>query len=386
MWAASNLAVWWDKKNKESDKALLEFVDEHPNWWVIGAVAQTGMEFAGVMVVDVLRFGEGAAESYETGKIAPLIQDVFRGMTIVSSAGKAVQLGRPLVGRAIGLYANVRGPVCVPITVGNAVRRAGQRFLLSLEEIARAHGVSGLKDIVSGLNITQTLAALRKLGVAFRELGAAGTWEGLITRFAENEGVVMIRIVGDKATSVGHYIILEKVGGVVRILDRYGEFANLEALSARYSSVLGGGKFVLDPKAIAILVKQVSAKLLNGIPSLMIEANAIVKLAEGKTVQELDAKFEDFKAQKSGKERVIHLTAAPKVTVARGDTLSGLAGKHYGSVEYWPLIWDVNKETIGTNPNRISPGMTLAIPPLSAFSEKEKADARRRHPTWKNYH
>jgi hypothetical protein len=41
---------------------------------------------------------------------------------------------------------------------------------------------------------------------------------------------------------------------------------------------------------------------------------------------------------------------------------------------------------IGENPNRIQPGMTLVIRPLSTFSAEEKESARRRHSTWLSYH
>lgn len=383
MHSASELADWWDRKTRESDKALLEFVDTHPNLWVIGAVAQTGMEFAGVVVFDVFRFGEGAAESYETGKIAPLVQDVFRGMSIAGGLGKVAQFGRVAVGKTLSLYANVAGRTCAPIAMGNALRRTGQFLFLSLEEVAAAHGVSLAWIAEKGASMASSIGALRKLGVAFDVLKAL-SWENVVARLMQSEGVMMVRIIGSKG-GAEHRIILQRVGGVVKILDRYGEFADLEALSVRYASVLKGGKFIIDPAADAVLVKRVLSMLVNGVPTLMIEANAVVHLSQGTTVPDLDKKFDEFKAQRGGSQ-VIHLTPPPKVTVAPGDTLSGLALKHYGTVEYWPLIWDANRETVGENPNRIHPGMQLVIPSLSAFGTAEKENARRRHPTWRNYH
>jgi hypothetical protein len=361
MHSASELADWWDRKTKESDTALLEFVDAHPNLWVVGAVAQTGMEFAGVMVFDVLRFGEGAAESYETGKIAPLVQDVFRGMSIAGGIGKAAQFGRVAVGKTLSLYANVAGRTCAPIAMGNALRRAGQFLFLSLEEIAAAHGVSLSWIAGKGASMASSIAALRRLGVSFEVLKAV-SWQNVVARLMQSEGVMMIRIIGSKG-GAEHRIILQKVGGIVKILDRYGEFADLEALSVRYASVLKGGKFIIDPAADAVFVKRIFSMLVNGVPTLMIAANALIHLSQGTTVPDLDQKFEDFKRQRGGSQ-VIHLTPPPEITVAPGDTLSGLALKHYGSVEYWPLIWDGNRETIGENPNRIRPGMTLVVLPL----------------------
>jgi hypothetical protein len=381
MHSASELAEWWERKTKESDKFLLEFVDAYPNLWVIGAVGQTAMEFAGVMVFDVFRFGEGAAESYETGKIGPLVQDVFRGMAIAGGVGKVAQVGRVAAGRTLGLYANVAGGTCAPIAVGNALRRTGQFLFLSLEEIAAAHGVSLDLIRAEGASMAESIAALRKLGVSF-DILKAGSWQNVVARLSQGKGVMMLRIIGSEG-GANHRIIIQKMGGVVKILDRYGEFADLEALSIHYASVLKGGKFIVDPAADAVFLKNVLSMLVKGIPTLMIEANAIAHLAQGTTVQELDRKFEEFK---SGRPRAIHLTTLPKVTVAPGDTLSGLALKHYSSVEYWPLIWDANRETVGENPNRIRPGIKLTIPALSDFSVPEKQNARHRYLTWRNPH
>jgi len=73
------------------------------------------------------------------------------------------------------------------------------------------------------------------------------------------------------------------------------------------------------------------------------------------------------------------------VVVAHGDTLSGLAGKHYGAQEYWPLIWDYNRAKIGPNPNRIEKGTLLDLPLLSSFSSAQRGDARRRHKSWESF-
>ena len=384
MYSPSELADWWEKNRRESEKALNDFVDAHPNWWVIAAVTQTAID-VGAGTVDVLRFGEGAAESYETGKISPVIQDVFRGLAIAGGAAKAAQYGRPVLGRVIGLYADPGGGICAPLAIGNALRRTGQRFLLSLDDIARAHGLPGISS-VSNLNMTQSINALRRLGLNFRKIENAASFENLASIARQGDGVVMFRIMSNKG-GVGHRILLERVRGGVRIVDRTGFYNSLEELSNRYGGVLKGGKFVVDPGAPAVFVRQVTAKLLNGIPTLMVYANAVVGLSRNKTITELDAEFQNFKAQGgAGTSPSGTPTAgAQRITVARGDTLSGLAARYYGSFEYWPLIWDANRTTVGPNPNRITLGMSLQIPPLSGFSESQLQDARRRHPTWRNY-
>lgn len=51
--------------------------------------------------------------------------------------------------------------------------------------------------------------------------------------------------------------------------------------------------------------------------------------------------------------------------VAPGETLSAIAQKYYGdgTEPSWQLIYEANKETIGDDPNVITPGEELVIPP-----------------------
>ena len=59
--------------------------------------------------------------------------------------------------------------------------------------------------------------------------------------------------------------------------------------------------------------------------------------------------------------------------VKSGETLSSLALKHYGSAgeSYWRLIYNANKETIGSNPGMIKAGAKLNIPVLPEELKKK---------------
>jgi LysM repeat protein len=59
-------------------------------------------------------------------------------------------------------------------------------------------------------------------------------------------------------------------------------------------------------------------------------------------------------------------------TIVSGDTLSGIAGKFYGDVHMWPLIYINNEQQIGPNPDLIKPGVSLTIPDASAFNDIPK--------------
>lgn len=49
-------------------------------------------------------------------------------------------------------------------------------------------------------------------------------------------------------------------------------------------------------------------------------------------------------------------------TVKRGDSLSTISQKQYGTAKRWREIYNANKARIGKNPNKLRPGMKLIIP------------------------
>ncbi|MBV9229507.1 MAG: LysM peptidoglycan-binding domain-containing protein, partial [Chloroflexi bacterium] len=48
--------------------------------------------------------------------------------------------------------------------------------------------------------------------------------------------------------------------------------------------------------------------------------------------------------------------------VKQGDSLTSIAQRAYGNGNLWPLIYNANKQVIGSNPNVIQPGQILHIP------------------------
>jgi hypothetical protein len=50
--------------------------------------------------------------------------------------------------------------------------------------------------------------------------------------------------------------------------------------------------------------------------------------------------------------------------VNRGDSLSLISKKYYGTATKWRTIYDYNRDTVGSDPNRISVGLRLIIPSL----------------------
>lgn len=70
-------------------------------------------------------------------------------------------------------------------------------------------------------------------------------------------------------------------------------------------------------------------------------------------------------------------------TVVSGDWLSKISLKYYKDALLWPILYDVNKETIGSNPNRIAPGMKLIIPEITGLTKNELDKYRICGKNWK---
>ncbi len=119
------------------------------------------------------------------------------------------------------------------------------------------------------------------------------------------------------------------------------------------------------------------------------EEAAAKKLAEEKLAREKAEAQARIEAQKSVKPspradvdgrdiKFVKPSPAPEPVLAKyiikeGDTLSGIAQKHYGhsTRDYWMVIYEANKGVIGNNPGLIRPGVELTIPVLPADLKKD---------------
>lgn len=70
-------------------------------------------------------------------------------------------------------------------------------------------------------------------------------------------------------------------------------------------------------------------------------------------------------------------------TVVSGDSLSAITGRLWGDVLLWPLLYDANKTTIGSNPNLIKVGQKLTVPNIKGLSPSQLDQARTRGRNWR---
>jgi nucleoid-associated protein YgaU len=77
------------------------------------------------------------------------------------------------------------------------------------------------------------------------------------------------------------------------------------------------------------------------------------------------ADFGNVQSQVSSTEQIVGADAAPAeqtYTVAKGDSLSKIAKRVYGSANRWHAIFDANRDQLD-DPDRIFPGQVLKLPP-----------------------
>lgn len=82
------------------------------------------------------------------------------------------------------------------------------------------------------------------------------------------------------------------------------------------------------------------------------------KRADFGNVQSTVGSSEQPLAGGGGGSRPVHLH-----TVAKGETLSHIAQKHYGKASRWQALFEANRDVID-DPDRIFPGQVLKVPAL----------------------
>jgi len=68
--------------------------------------------------------------------------------------------------------------------------------------------------------------------------------------------------------------------------------------------------------------------------------------------------------------------------VKSGESLSLISGKYWGDVLLWPILYDKNKSTVGSNHNLIKAGMKLIVPSIKGYSQGELNSVRQRGRSW----
>ncbi len=405
----SECADWWDQQLREYHVELEQYVLENPSFFgvMVATTKATAADFAHAYFVDLARLGEGAAE----GGVKGIVQDLLRLLNFIPP-GKILPPGtKTFLGKVAQMVSNVfhwrsvQGGLCAPIAIAQALQRTGQKFAVSLAEVASAIG-QPLKEIFEqGVREWTSIGpALGRLGVEFTQIPAlfSGRFDEL-ARMAETlDGPLMVRLKaftkkGNTFVEEGHAILVGKTREGVRIIDRSGTYRNLEELSKNYDII---GVWELDTRNVMYrfqnaIIDDSLRHLLNqhGIFAILVRQSlGVFDFNRTKTSPEFVKRdFTEFVARKRANRPPVAIdeiliTGGESVTVIKGHsdfgTLSGIAKKIYKNWELWPLIWKLNEIP---NPNRLNDGQKVLVLPLERYTAAEITEAKRLAPTWKNY-
>lgn len=377
MWAASELADWWDQQHRESKKELERFVDRNPNLFgvIVATTTETAMQL-GEGMVDVLRLGEGAAEGGWKG----YAKDTLRAISIAGAVGKAAKLVQSARGiRLAKLIVDPGGTAisgrCAYVSATQALKQVGQRAYVAVDELAQELGkpMEGLTSPDMG----QLRQMLVDIGAKVKVHRAIQSLEEVVNSTPRDGSVTLIGLDGLGAggarvsghcvygfwDSLGRFRIMDRGG-----LGRTGEvFSSLEELARKY------GRQAYVPRSMAriqnLFLKFVGPK---GTATLAMSVLAATATHPETVAQAFHVMKEAAKAGPNPAQNPAGRPGLRYHVVGSGDWLSKIAGHYYGDIHKWPVIYNANLEVIGHNPHAIKPGQRLWIPELPAVSFKKR--------------
>lgn len=405
MFAASDIADWWDEQHRVSSEALDEMIDAHPNWFsvTVATLAETSMTL-GAGLVDVLRLGEGAAE----GGVKGYLHDGLRLLQLAPAAGK---LSRFVLARVL---VDAGGDICTWMSATKASRQVGVSAFASVDDLARAAGFGKVAEL-GGAFVDELLPVLRNLGARVTALPALRNIAEVMSN-VRGRGVVMFSVEWKMgAEQVGHTLYaFRDLLGRLRIADRTGAVVSGLAELERFypgiaqAKVYGSAALVEGPRillvdGVAVLAMEVRSQLVAN-PETVAQTLAVgmsstgpgrhlpatATLATGRQSARLPGvlgtqapgQASDSAALGYAPRRAILGLGSPSQqpgaassapgwrihVVSYGDWLSKLAQRYYHDMHKWPVIYAANRRLIGGDPNRILPGQPLHIPPLPKVS------------------
>ncbi len=356
---------------------------------VLASTAKAFMTFSKGFV-DVGRIGNGVLVE---GGVKGVGKDALRALNLVGDAGAAINRGAKLL-RIVQV-----GNTCAPVAQTNALRLAGQRFFITVEELARKSGLNLQAIAQAGRQsdtYTRMMSALQAMNVPFRTLAArAMAVRDALAMVRANPGGVVTFSIRSAPGIVGKmgphrlYATWSRLGGLA-IRDPnystvvYRSLAELEAVWGN-GALVSASPMIFIPNALLTTAAGV-VETLGGLGSMALQVLPLIKVpaTDAETaVQALSAYDEhsnraaDAPVRKAAPARAAaapasrpaaHAAPAPPSgkyhTVVRGDWLSKLAEHYYGNMHKWPVIFAANRRTIGRNPDRIEVGQRLLIPNL----------------------
>lgn len=358
------------------EKALDSWVESEgysTSSMVFASTAMAFMTFAKGFV-DVGRLGNGILIE---GGWKGVGKDALRAMNLAGGAGGLITRGTKF------LRVVQSGNTCVPVAQLNGLKFTGQRFLITLEELAQKAGLNMQVIAAQGRQAdtyTKIIAALQAMKVPFRILsqGSKSKLADVVALIKGNTGGVVTFSIRTASGAIPHrlYATYSRLTGLV-IRDP-GSRTTIYRSIAEVEKVWGAGAVISEspvlfiPNAL-ITTAASAAETLGGLAGLALQVIPLVnvKADDAETALQSLIINEKLDGGANGQTRQIptitgSFNGVPGKyhTVVRGDWLSKIAQRYYGNMKKWPIIYAANRRVIGNNPDLILPNQKLFIPDL----------------------
>lgn len=303
-------------------------------------------------------------------------KDALRALNLVGTAGAVAGRASFLLKVQQAATANT----CAWVAQTNALRLSGQRFLMTLSEFARRAGANMQVIAASGRqagDYGRMMTAMQQIGVPARELlqgvgGAGRTFEAVILALrGAGKGVVTFSV---RFGGGGHrlYATIGRAGNLIirdpltgKILSSAAEIRKVFGQAAYLSS----SEVLFVPNSLLVnashAVQALSEAAILG-ETLALQVFPIIPVR----AQDSQTALQALQVREAVAAKTLPQAPLSKThTVQRGDWLSKLALTYYGNKFKWPIIYEANRKTIGSNPDLILPGQQLVIPPLPRLKQ-----------------
>jgi len=201
--------------------------------------------------VDTLKLGNGI----RSGTFKGFVVDGLRLLNITGVGGAVFQrLSRVLVVTQTG------GNLCSWIATANAIRRSGQRFFISLADLAAEAGVDLRVINITGTSVAQLLGLQRSIGrlgipyVTLRTGTALGEIRSVLTSYPKSVLVFAVKFTTGTGREAGHQMIAtfsRSAGLVIKNTDGT-VYRTLEALLKAFpmAELYSDASFIIPNAAI----------------------------------------------------------------------------------------------------------------------------------------
>jgi hypothetical protein len=276
---AANL-TWFGDKADQHD-ALVRDTERILDRWVERSnFSQTSMLGASTIIAfmrfgqsftDLMRLGNGIA----SGGVKGALHDGLRLVSIAGIGGAAVSR----LSRVAVLKQAAGTQTCTWVTTANALRRTGQRFFASLEDLAKAAGVSLPKITAQGSTVAEIRAlidALRKMSVAVKEVTPANSTLQEVVNIARanKNGVFAFSIkYGEQGSSYAHrlYATFSNSAGLTIVDTTQQVYRDVAALAKAYpgAALSSMPQFIIENASLIVAAE--TAHTAGGLASVVLE-------------------------------------------------------------------------------------------------------------------